>query len=74
MIRKKCREGGEEVRSGVAEGAVRHTESREDAIDSDAKPLISEFLGGHRAELCVFTGEECNECEMVSGQQEMQQR
>lgn len=40
-------------RKNVPEGAVRQTESRDDAIDSNAKPLITEFLGGHSAELCV---------------------
>lgn len=54
------RETKDDVRSRVAEGAVRQTESRGDAIDSDAKPFITEFLGGHRGGLCVFTGKECS--------------
>lgn len=50
----------DDLRSQIPEGAVRQTESRGNAIDSDAKPLITEFLGGHRGELCLFTGKVCS--------------
>lgn len=50
----------DDQRSQIPEGAVRQTESRGNAIDSDAKPLITEFLGGHRGELCLFTGKVCS--------------